>query len=414
MFFASRLQNIRVMDSAGELSGYIKDLIATFSKKYPRITSILVKRMFAPDVLVSWNQIRSFEESEVFLSCKKDEIEHIELREDEVLIIKDVLDKQIVDTEGKKLIRVQDIKLARIGSGIRVVAVDISSTSVLRRLGLGFLADWIAIRIKPNLIDWANVELIGSNVHNVKLKVAHEKLKLLHPADIADLVNEMAPGQRTAVLSSLDSEVAADALGEMEDSYQANVISDMESEKASDILEEMDPDEAADLIADLPEEKAEELLDLMEEEEAREIRQLLQYPEDTAGGIMTTEYFAINDNLAVSEALDLIRKHKPEAESIYYVYVVDDSNRLRGVISLVDLVTGSPEVRISAIMNENVVKVGLTTKHYEVAKVVAKYNLLAVPVVDENNTLMGIVTVDDAIDIVIPTAYKKRIPRIYS
>jgi Mg/Co/Ni transporter MgtE len=129
---------------------------------------------------------------------------------------------------------------------------------------------------------------------------------------------------------------------------------------------------------------------------------------------MTTEYFAINDNLAVSEALDLIRKHKPEAESIYYVYVVDDSNRLRGVISLVDLVTGSPEVRISAIMNENVVKVGLTTKHYEVAKVVAKYNLLAVPVVDENNTLMGIVTVDDAIDIVIPTAYKKRIPRIYS
>ena len=178
----------------------------------------------------------------------------------------------------------------------------------------------------------------------------------------------MAPDQRTAVLSSLDSEVAADALGEMEDSYQANVISDMESEKASDILEEMDPDEAADLIADLPEEKAEELLDLMEEEEAREIRQLLQYPEDTAGGIMTTDYFAIDENLKVSDALDLIRKHKPEAESIYYVYVVDDSNRLRGVISLVDLVTSPPEVRISAIANEKVVKVGLMTKHYEVAK----------------------------------------------
>jgi magnesium transporter len=294
------------------------------------------------------------------------------------------------------------------------MAVDISTHAILRRLGLGFLSERLGSRLPPHFIDWSNVNLVSSKVSKVNLKVSLEKLGILHPADIADIINELTPEQRAVVLQSLDHEVAADTMEEMSPTHQATALSEMESEKASDILEDMAPDNAADLLADLPQEKAQELLNLMEKEEAHEIRQLLAYPETSAGGIMTTEYMTVPATATAKEAIEKIRLEEPEAETIYYLYVVDEEEHLLGVFSLRDLIVAPSDAKATTFMISNVTKVDAMDKQEEVARLIAKYNLLAIPVVDKGNHLLGIVTVDDAIDVVIPTAWKKRFPRIYS
>jgi len=415
MFFASRLQNTKVFDLSGRQVGTLQDLLVSLQHEYPPVTALVVKtpRRKQPKK-VPWSQVLSFEESEIFLSGYLERIEEHTQTEQEMWLLKEILDKQIVDTEGRKLIRVQDVQLARVNGNIRVMAVDISTHAILRRLGLAFLSERLSSRKAPHFIDWSNVNLVPGKVSQINLKVSLEKLGLLHPADIADIMHELSPEQRRAVLQSLDHEVAADTIEEMAPSEQATALAAMESERASDILEEMAPDNAADLLADLPQEKARELLDLMEKEEAHEIRRLLAYPETSAGGIMTTEYMAIPATATAREAIELIRKEEPEAETIYYLYVVDEEGHLMGVFSLRDLIVAPPEAKVTSFMITNVIKVDAMTPQEEVARLIAKYNLLAIPVVDQGNHLLGIVTVDDAIDVVIPTAWKKRFPRIYS
>lgn len=414
MLLASNLQKQRVIDSKGTTVGNVSDVIIKLGSKYPYVTSVLVKAIGNKLIFVPWEKIQTFEESEVTLAAQLPRTSSFKLEADEVLIIKDILDKQIVDTKGKKLIRVQDIKLARIGSKLRVVAVDVSFSGLLRRLGLRKLADWIESRKVPHFIDWANVDILSRADPSLHLKVSHEKLGLLHPADIAELVNNLSPKQRTAILESLDMEVAAETMEEMDPTYQAEVLQDLDSEKASHILEEMAPDDAADLLADLSEEKAEELLNMMDKEEASELRSLLQHPENTAGGIMTTEYIAIPANITVNQAIDLIRKVAEEIEEIYYLYVTDSKGKLLGVLSLKYLILANPDEHVNKIMTKDLVKVKLETEQEEVARLVAKYNLLAVPVVDNHDYMRGLVTVDDAIDVVIPTAWKRRFPRVFA
>jgi len=415
LFFASRLQHTKVFDLSGRQVGTLQDLVVSIPQEYPPVTALVVKLSdHKHKKRVPWSQVLSFEESEIFLACRIEQVEDHPQAEQGMWLIKEILDKQIVDTEGRKLIRVQDVQLARVNGNIRVMAVDISTHAILRRLGLGFLSKRLGARLVPHFIDWSNVNLVSSKVSEVSLKVSLEKLGILHPADIADIINELSPDQRAAVLQSLDHEVAADTIEEMLPTHQATALSEMESEKASDILEEMAPDNAADVLADLPQEKAQELLNLMEKEDAHELRQLLAYPEDSAGGIMTTDYMAVSATVTAKEAIEKIRKEEPEAETIYYLYVVDEEEHLLGVFSLRDLIVANPDAKVTTFMISNVIQVDAMTKQEEVARLIGKYNLLAIPVVDKGNHLLGIVTVDDAIDVVIPTAWKKRFPRIYS
>jgi len=415
LFFASRLQHTKVFDLSGRQVGTLQDLVVSIQPEYPPVTALVVKLSdHKRKKRVPWSQVLSFEESEIFLSCRIEQVEEYMQAEQEMWLIKEILDKQIVDTDGRKLIRVQDVQLARVDGHIRVMAVDISTHAILRRLGLGFLSERLGSRLPPHFIDWSNVNLVSSKVSKVNLKVSLEKLGILHPADIADIINELTPEQRAVVLQSLDHEVAADTMEEMSPTHQATALSEMESEKASDILEDMAPDNAADLLADLPQEKAQELLNLMEKEEAHEIRQLLAYPETSAGGIMTTEYMTVPATATAKEAIEKIRVEEPEAETIYYLYVVDEEEHLLGVFSLRDLIVAPSDAKATTFMISNVTKVDAMDKQEEVARLIAKYNLLAIPVVDKGNHLLGIVTVDDAIDVVIPTAWKKRFPRIYS
>jgi magnesium transporter len=220
--------------------------------------------------------------------------------------------------------------------------------------------------------------------------------------------------QGAQFLDAFDVDLLADALEEVEPEFQASLVENMDDQRVADVLEEMDPDDAADLLAELPAERSKELLGLMEDEDAKDVRKLLAYPEDTAGGIMTTEYASIPPGQTAEQAIEWLRENADEAETINYIYVVDAVDHIIGVCSLKALVLAKPDTPISQIMKTNIVSVDPLDDQEEVAKVVAKYNLQAVPVVDEHNQLHGIVTADDALDKIIPTAWKKRLPRFYS
>lgn len=410
MFYLSKLKGITVVDPLGTHSGTLVDLVVSLKDKYPPVTSIVIKTNKREEAILPWDALRGFEESRVLLSRKLEDIRTTGLKKDEIMLLKDVLDKQIVDTEGRKVIRVQDLQLARVERKIRLIAVDVSGRAILRRLGVGAISDMLPSRFAPghNYIDWANVDLIGSGVDAVKLKVTHDKLSLLHPADIAGIINELSPDDRVALLESLDKEVAADAVEEMIPAHQAGALQEMEPKKAAAILKEMEPDDAVDLLADLSDEKTAELLSIIKKEEADELRELLRHAEDSAGGIMTTEFIALDASMTVGQAIEHIRKLEPDAETIYYAYVVDANEHLLGVLSLRKMIVSKPTTKIVDLMEDNPVTVNIKDEQEEAAKLIAKYNLLAIPVVDDEGRMEGIVTVDDAIDVVIPTAWKQR------
>jgi magnesium transporter len=247
----------------------------------------------------------------------------------------------------------------------------------------------------------------------MRLRVPAEKLAELHPADVAEIISDLNRLESGQVLEAMNVEQLADTLEEVETEFQASLVEDMSDEKVADVLEEMEPDEAADLLAELPEKRSRELLALMDTEEAADVRLLLTYPEDSAGGIMTTQFAWVEPELTAEQALSFLREHAAEAETLFYVYVVDQEKHLQGVFSLNNLIFAPPQARVTEFMETRVKTVHLLDKQDDVAQVVSTYDLIAAPVVDENNVIKGIVTADDALDKIIPTAWKKHLPRFY-
>jgi CBS domain-containing protein len=415
MLFLSQIIGRPVRDPADEPLGTVADLIVAIGDRYPPVTGLVVRtghrRIFLP-----WRSVERLDAAGARLRVRTIDIGKFQQRPDEILLKGDLLDKQIVDIEGRKVIRVNDVSLDEVDGSFRVVAVDVGAAGLLRRLGSPWvtIARNIKLPIPARYIDWEDVDPLESTIAGVRLRVPHAKLAQLHPSDLADILEDLTPRDRAGVLASLDDEAVADAMEEMEPDTQVDVLEDLTPERAADILEEMSPDDAADLVADLDQDTRDEILSHMEADEVEEVRELLGYPEDSAGGIMTTEYIALDERLTAAQAIERLRELEPDAETIYYVYVTDDDGRLVGVLSLRDLIVAAPAVAIGAVMIREPVAVGVLAGQDEVAEVVAHYNLLAVPVVDDEERLVGIVTVDDAIDTVIPTAWKKRLPRVFS
>src|SRR5436190_14178865 len=417
MLYLSQAIGRPVRDQNGEPIGKVADLIVAVGERYPPVTGIVIatdrRRIFMP-----WSDVALLDESGAGLQTRTIDISKFQQRPNEILLKADLMDKQIVDIDGRKVVRVNDLSLDEVEGSLRLVAVDVGGAGLLRRLGIEgpyrTLAHNLRLPISEKYIDWEDVDPVESSIASVKLRVPHAGLAELHPADLATIIDQLAPRDRAGVLASLDDEAVADAMEEMEPDTQVEVLEDLEPERAADILEEMSPDDAADLVADLSDEARDEILALMEREEAAEVRELLGYPEDTAGGIMTTEFVSVPATLTAAQTIDRLRELEPDAETIYYVYVTDDDGRLVGVLSLRDLIVAKPDVSISEVMIPEPVAVGVLADQDEVAQVVARYNLLAVPVVDGEGRLAGIVTVDDAMDSILPTAWKKRLPRLFA
>ncbi len=417
MLYLSQVIGRPVRDRNDEPIGKVDDLIVAVGGTYPPVTGLVVltdrRKIFLP-----WSSVASIDPSGVRLGTTTLDLAKFRQRPNEILLRADLMDKQIVDIDGRKVVRVNDLRLDEVEGSLRLVAVDVGAAGLLRRLGLEgpyrTLARNLNLPLPERYIDWGDVDPVETSIASIKLRVPHAGLAELHPADLATIIDQLAPKDRAGVLASLDDEAAADAIEEMEPETQVEVIEDLEPARAADILEEMSPDDAADLVADLSETTREEILALMERDEADEVQGLLGYPEDSAGGIMTTEFVAVPETLTAAQTIDRLRELEPDAETIYYVYVTDEDGRLVGVLSLRDLIVARPDTPISEVMIREPVAVGVLADQDEVAEVVAHYNLLAVPVVDEEGRLAGIVTVDDAIDTVIPTAWKKRLPRLFA
>ena len=421
IFFAeaylSQLLGRTVRDLSGQVVGRLEDVVVNRNGAFPPVTKLVLRRKSKESLVVPWTLVRSVSEEAITLSVHAEELLSFQVEEGEVLLAKSVLDRQIVDTHGRRVIKVNDLKLGAVGGRVRLIAAGVGTRSVLRRLNLEGLAltlsSWLGYRMPEYLISWEHVRTLEPMPQQLELDIEQDRLRKLHPADLADIISELHANDRVALVSSLDEETAADAMEEMESEERAALIDSLPRHVGAGILEEMAPDESADLVADLSPEHADELLSLMGEEEASDVRELLAYPEDSAGGLMTTEYVAVRSGLTAQEAIEHLRQQHEKAEVIYYLYVLDGEDRLVGVMNLCDLVMAQPQQVIDSFMEPNVIRVTPEVHQEEVAKLIARYNLLAVPVVDAAGKLQGIVTMDDAIDAVLPTKYKRRIPRAF-
>lgn len=416
MLFLSRLVGRPVLDRHGESFGKVRDLIVALGERYPPVTGLVVRVAGGRDIFLPWTDVEEIDAGGARLKTSRIDIASFRQRPNEIRLWLDLLDKQIVDVEDRKIVRVNDIQLAPVEGRLRLVAVDVGLAGILRRLGLSGPGERLARALHleaENYIEWEDVDPVESSVSSLKLRVPHAALGTLHPADVAHIVEQLAPRDRAGILAALDDERAADVLEELAADDQVDILEALEPEKAADILEEMGPDEAADLVADLSEERQEQLLGLMEPEEASDVRELLAYGEETAGGLMTTDFITVTPEMTAEQVIERLRELHPDADQVYYLYVTDAEGFLVGTITLRGLIVASPETPVRDFMRPDPISVGVDLDAEQVGAAIARYNLLALPVVDAEGRMQGIVTVDDALERALGEGWRKRLPEIY-
>jgi len=324
-----------------------------------------------------------------------------------LLLERDLLDQQIIDVFGRKVVRVNDVDIHEETGHEHIVlklsAVDVGARGAIRRLLRGVVPKpalrSMMEKVPPRMIPWEFVDLIETDpARRVKLKISLDRLSKLHPADIADIVEELAPAEREAVFETLDEEVAAETLEELDPKLQVSVLSSLDSDRAADIVEEMDPDAAADVLGDMPPEATEEILTEMQPEERAEVAELMTFEEDTAAGRMTTEYMALRASAKVSDAIDMLRKFEGGVESVSTIYIIGDREKLLGHVSLAKIVLATPETPLMMLSTGHMPTIHPGADEKEVAELFDKYNLLTLPVIDEEGILTGVITADDVIN----------------
>src|SRR5881398_718683 len=411
MLYLSQVLSRPIRDLEGEHVATIKDIIVRLGDEdHPRVTG-LVARYRRRDFFVSRWRITELNEQGARLNSDILDLRPFVRRDGEVLLARDVLDKQLIDVDGKRVVRVNDVQLIEAANDWRVTGADVSLVGLWRRLAPAFLRSGRPIEV----IDWADVGYLATGAATVQLKSSRGKLARLHPVEIARLAEAFSYQQGAEIVESLDDETAAETLEEMPAQRQAQILGDMDEERAADILEHMSPDEAADVLGDLPQDKAEDLLNRMEDEEQSEVAELLPYEDDTAGGLMTTEFVTLPRDLTVGEALARLREMAETPNMIYYLYVVpsEGSWALTGVITLRSLILADPSFPLERVMRTEIQVAHVNDEADEVAQKIAEYNLLALPVVDEGGDILGIVTVDDAIEILLPKGWRQRLPKMF-
>ncbi len=405
MLYLSQMTGKPVVDATGEKIGTISDLAISTGEVFPRITSLAFQGPGKVPFMISWRKyVAKFDESGIELAVPAKDIRFSYLQPEEVLLARDLLDRQIVDTQGMKVVRVNDLKLSESGSQLRLLGAEVGTRGILRGLSpllekaVVTIAELFHKRIDEKLIAWNYMDLLDRDLSEVQLSVTHKRLDELHPADVADILEQLDPQQRANVFRHLDDAQATEAVSEMEDEYQADFIEDLDEVRAADLLGSMDPDDAADIVRDLSYEKAETLLRLMGVEDAAEIRRLLGYKDGTAGGMMTTQFVAVRQTDTVGQTIEVLRELPEEHPTVHYVYALDEYDKLVGVLSLRTLVLARDDALIQDVMYHDIISVPPDEEEDDVAADIFKYDIPAMPVVDEHGALLGIVTVDDAWD----------------
>jgi len=395
-----------VFDLGGSRCGRVRELALAPQEDHARIAVIIV-RTRTGDRLLPFSSVTSVNGGIRAATCSA-EWSLGETGEGLLLLSRDLLDQQVIDVFGRKVVRVNDVDLHTESVAnrpvLKVGSVDVGPRGAVRRLlkGVVPIAALRALlrKIPPRTIPWDFVDLIETDpARRVKLKISHERLARLHPADIADIVESLAPDEREAVFETLDEGVAAEALEEVDPKVKKAIVESLDSDRAAEIVEEMEPDAAADLLGDLPEERTSEILLEMEPEERREMVELLEFGEKTAAGRMNTEYLAVDENATVHDAIETLRRFEGGVETVSTIYLVDAEGRLTGAVPLAKLVLARPETPLKSLTQEPLIFTNPNAKEKDVAELFDKYNLLTLPVVDDNKKLTGVITSDDIISL---------------
>ena len=426
MTYLSQLLGKRVFDSVGQPIGVIADMAITVEEPiggdFPPVTLVLVRAGNAL-LRLRWELSADLNAgghgSAALLDSPRAHLTIGAEKGGEIFLRRDVLDKQIIDMSSNRLVRVNDIFLVDDNGQLRAAGVDVSFRGLVRRIRMEApitkLAKKLKLPISRRHIPWNEVEVLQTETGGrIQLKVPVEKLSRKHPTDLAAIVQQMDPAERAELFEQLDTETAAEALEELDDKIAADILEEMEPELAADIIEEMDPDEAADVLGEVESNEATEaiLQHLDDPEDAADIKHLLSYEEGTAGALMTTDVALVRREMTISEAFTELRANPPEATSLHYLHIEDNNKKLVGVVSLAEAVLAAPSTRFSDLELDELIAVDPETEAEECGRLIAKYDLLSLPVTDLHGHLLGIVTVDDVLDLLAPEEWTSRFPRV--
>ena len=405
--FFTELISMPVYDLKGRRIGRVKDAALVPLVHPSRIDRILVGGGYSW-LTLRYDQIHTISlDHGIHLTDEK----LVPYHDDEYMlrIARDLLDQQIIDVTGRKVVRANDVTLTIRHEGARdtleVEDIDIGVRSILRRVFQGVLPPrWIRRiqqPIPPNSIAWEFANVVEPDPQRrLRLNISYSKLELMHPADLADIVEYLGPAEREAIFETIDSEVAAEALSEVEDpKMQANILESLEPEKAADIVEEMSPDEAADILNELEQETSEEILYEMDSAEKTEVRELLEFREDTAGGMMNTEYVSLHENASVNDAMSALRGNEDLLDGLNVLYLIDADERLTAAVPVARLFIAPTDARLRSLASETLIQVSVDERRDRVTETFDKYNLLTLPVVDDEGKLVGVITADDVISV---------------
>jgi CBS domain-containing protein/sporulation protein YlmC with PRC-barrel domain len=410
MIYFTELQNLPMYGVKGEYLGRLVDMCVDPSLNPSLVASYLVRTPKKQIQCISYQQIQSISVRAGQTSVPREEVRCYAPDEGMIHIKKDVLDQQIIDVNHRKVVRVNDVDFdiqpTDGHTELRIIAVNVGLAAGVRRLLQGTMAKH-NIRAFTNLlptttIRWEFVNLIEPDpARRVKLRISYDRLAEMHPADIADILEELSHNEQKAVIESLDDETAAQALSEIPTKMQADLLESIPPEKAADIVEEMPPDEAADVLNQLPPETSAELLADMEKEEAKEVRGLLGFEENTAGALMTTEYVVVHESAPVAGAIEALRNYEGPLEAVHQIYLIDDNVVLTGAVPMARIALAEAARPLKELVSEPLITVQAQADVRSVVDLIHKYNLSELPVTDEEGHLLGIVTADDVLELVI-------------
>lgn len=403
MLYYSALKNAKVRDSDDEVVGKIADIAVdtTSHREFPHLRGVWARVKGKKMVFIDAGKINSWSHDGIVLKTGINEFTEEIPNGDTLWLGKNVIDHQIVDLSGVRVVRVNDLQFGPVRDTMCLLAIDVSTSGLIRRLGLGGI---MLKPFKPHLLEWKNVHLIGDKL---KLSVGRDNLVKLHAADIANIVEKLNLKQGSLLLSSLDQATAAKVLEEIKPSIQKIMVQSLGVERATIILEKMSIDELVDLIQLLPARESREIINkLPVEKNISRVKKILEYDEDTAGGLMTTEFISAHMDTTVDEVMNQIKRDSQHHRSIHFVYVTDDKKQMLGVVSLRRMILANGEQKIKEITKglKRAPVVNVEQSVAEIAAIMTKYNLLSVAVVDNNKKLLGIVTVDDIMRCLVPKA----------
>ncbi|MBF0488469.1 MAG: magnesium transporter [Nitrospirae bacterium] len=416
--FLSEILKKPVFDQKGEDLGRIRDVVVVKGITLPDLEAIIIEKKKTLYCL-HYKTLTVFNKRIITTTQTKDNLPRYERYDEDLLAVRDILDKQVVDINGAKVVRVNDIKIEAYKGSAVFVAIDVGMRGILRRFGVekrgeNFLR-LFRIPLPFNLIRWDYLQPLSPRLTSISLTMPQQMLSKMHPADLADIIHSVSREEGASFFHQLDVESAAETLTELQTETQLEILSGMDTEKAADIIEEMSPDDAADILSDLPATRTQEILGTIEPEDADNIAELLCHEQDTAGGLMNTEYLIYPESATIADTIEKFREDAKDIDTIYHIYVSGEdecSEQLVGVITLKELFLSDPKLKLCAVMETNVKSLHPEDDEDVVAAMISKYNLVAIPVCNDVQQMIGLVTVDDIIDQMLPPSAKRKRKKI--